>query len=125
MDAQRRRQMFFDKQAVLDHIIEQAGPELAAQAEQMLPDLVDHEQHAGLLQQFGIDPQNMVSQLGQQSGQGGYGRSEQSGYNQSEQGGYGQSEQGGYGQSEQGGYNQSEQGGDGYGDRDREPSGGQ
>jgi hypothetical protein len=58
--------MFFDKQAVIDHISEQAGPELAARADQQLPDQVDHERHAALLQQFGIDPQSMVKQLGRQ-----------------------------------------------------------
>jgi hypothetical protein len=102
--------MFFDKQAVLDHISEQAGPEQAAQAAQMLPDQVDHERHAALLQQFGIDPQNMVDQLGQQFG--------------GQQGGYGRQDQGGYGQQEQGGYGQEPPDGEGYGDRDRDPSGG-
>jgi hypothetical protein len=55
--------MVFDKQAVLDHIRDQVGPDQAAQAAQSLPDQVDTEQHGGLLQQFGVDPQNMASQL--------------------------------------------------------------
>lgn len=83
--------MLFDKQAVLDHITQQAGPIVAQQASQMLPDQVDHEQHGELLQQFGIDPQNMANQLGGQAV--GYGQ------NQGQQGGgYGQDQgQGGYG----------------------------
>jgi len=94
--------MFFDKQAVVDHISEQAGPEQAAQAAQLLPDQIDHEQHAALLQQFGIDPQTMVNQLGQQFG----------------------GQQGGYGRRDQDDYGQQSPDGAGYDDRDRDPSGG-
>ena len=36
----------------------------ASQADGELPDQVDTEQHAGLLQKFGIDPQDLISQLG-------------------------------------------------------------
>ena len=60
--------MLFDKQAVIDHIREQVGSDQAQQAAQSLPDQVDTEQHGGMLQQFGIDPQNMASQLGGQVG---------------------------------------------------------
>jgi hypothetical protein len=31
------------------------------QAKQKLPDQVDHEQHAGLLQELGIDPQQLLA----------------------------------------------------------------
>jgi hypothetical protein len=74
--------MIFDKQAVLDHIAQQVGPDQVAQAARMLPDLVDHEQHGDLLQQFGIDPQSMANELSQQSGarSGGYGEQSQGGY---------------------------------------------
>jgi hypothetical protein len=109
--------MFFDKQAVLDHISEQVGPDQAAQAAQMLPDQVDHEQHASLLQQFGIDPQNMVSQLAQQfggsgeQGQRGYGEQGQRGYGDQGLGGYGEEGQGGYGDEEEArGYEDTDQG---------------
>ncbi|HYW24370.1 MAG TPA: hypothetical protein VE953_09410 [Terriglobales bacterium] len=87
--------MFFDKQAVLDHISEMVGPDQAAQAAQMLPDQVDHEQHAALLQQFGIDPQSMVSQLAQQFGaeMGGSGQQGQRGSGDAAQGGYGDREE--------------------------------
>src|SRR5215472_17583098 len=60
--------MLFDKQAVIDHIREQVGPDQAQQAAQSLPDQVDTEQHGGMLQQFGVDPQSMASQLGGQLG---------------------------------------------------------
>ena len=60
--------MLFDKQAVIDHIREQVGPDQAQQAAQSLPDQVDPEQHGGMLQQFGVDPKNMASQLGGQLG---------------------------------------------------------
>ena len=60
--------MLFDKQAVIDHIREQVGSDQAQQAAQSLPDQVDPEQHGGMLQQFGVDPQNMASQLGAQLG---------------------------------------------------------
>jgi hypothetical protein len=88
--------MFFDKQAVLDHISETVGPDQAAQAAQMLPDQVDHEQHAALLQQLGIDPQVMVTQLAEQFGgqTGGYG-------DQVGQGGFEEQRQGAYGDQEE------------------------
>lgn len=60
--------MNFDKQAVVDHIREQVGSEQADQAAQSLPDQVDPEQHGGMLQQFGVDPKSMASQLGGQAG---------------------------------------------------------
>jgi hypothetical protein len=59
--------MLFDKQAVVDHILQQVGPDQAQQAAQSLPDQVDTEQHGGMLQQFGVDPQSMASQLGDQN----------------------------------------------------------
>jgi hypothetical protein len=58
--------MLFDKQSVIDHISQQVGPDQAAQAAQQLPDQVDQEQHGDLLRQFGVDPENMASQLGGQ-----------------------------------------------------------
>ena len=112
--------MFFDKQAVLDHIEQQAGPMVAQQAQQMLPDQVDHEQHGSLLQQLGIDPQNMASQLSGQGQQGGYGdQGQQQGGGYGQQGGYGdQGQQGAYGdQGQQGAYGDQDQQGNGYGDQ--------
>ena len=59
-----------DKQAVLGMIQQQAGnnPQLVQQAEQELPDQVHPEQHADLLQKFGVDPQQALNQLGGGSG---------------------------------------------------------
>ncbi len=54
--------MHFDKQQILSMI---SDPSQAEQAAQQLPDTIDHEQHGGLLQQFGIDPNELAS-----SGQG-------------------------------------------------------
>jgi hypothetical protein len=52
--------MQFDKQTVLNLIEEQMGSQHAEQAAQQLPDQVDHEQHADLLQQFGVNPQDLI-----------------------------------------------------------------
>jgi hypothetical protein len=61
--------MQFDKQAVLN-MIPDTG--LRQQAAQQLPDVVDHEMHGDMLQQFGIDPGQMAAQAveGGGSGQG-------------------------------------------------------
>jgi hypothetical protein len=50
--------MLFDKQQILSMI---SDPSQAEQAAQQLPDTIDHEQHGGLLQQFGIDPNQLAS----------------------------------------------------------------
>jgi hypothetical protein len=55
--------MQFDKQTVLDLIQQQMGSQHAEQAAQQLPDRVDHEQHADLLQQFGVNPQDLLSRF--------------------------------------------------------------
>ena len=40
------------------------GGQSAQQAAQELPDQVDHEQHAGLLQKYDIDPQELLQKFG-------------------------------------------------------------
>jgi uncharacterized protein (DUF2267 family) len=55
--------MQFDKQTVLDLIKDQMGPERADQAAQQLPDQVDHEAHADVLQQFGVNPQDLMTRF--------------------------------------------------------------
>jgi len=55
--------MQFDKQSVINLIEEQMGSQHAEQAAQQLPDQVDHEQHADLLQQFGVNPQDLMSRF--------------------------------------------------------------
>ncbi|HEX4214084.1 MAG TPA: hypothetical protein VIA06_12270 [Candidatus Dormibacteraeota bacterium] len=60
--------MVFDKQSVIDHISQVAGSDQAQQALQSLPDQVDTELHGDILQKLGVDPQQMVSQLGGELG---------------------------------------------------------
>jgi DNA-binding protein H-NS len=52
-----------DKNMVLDFLRERGQQDQAAQAEQQLPDQVDTDQHANLLQQFGIDPQELIQKF--------------------------------------------------------------
>ena len=63
------------KDMIISMIEQRLGGDQAQQAAQQLPDQVDHEQHAGLLSQFGIDPQELLGQSGgaggQDPGQGG------------------------------------------------------
>ena len=81
--------MQFPKDQILSMIEQQAGGQMAQQAAQQLPDQVDHEQHAGILSQFGIDPQQLAGQSsggaqdpsqGQQFGGGGAQDPGQGGY---------------------------------------------
>ena len=55
--------MQIDKQTVLDLLREQGQEDKAAQADQELPDQVDTERDASLLQRFGIDPSDLVSRF--------------------------------------------------------------
>jgi hypothetical protein len=55
--------MQFDKQTVIDLIKEQMGSEHAEQAAQQMPDQIDHEQHADVLQQFGVSSQDLMSKF--------------------------------------------------------------
>jgi hypothetical protein len=52
----------FDKQTILGMI---QDPSQLEQAAQQLPDVVDHEQHGDLLQNLGINPQDLLSKFGQ------------------------------------------------------------
>jgi hypothetical protein len=52
-----------DKNMVLDFLREQGQQDQASQAEQELPDQVDTDQDAGLLQKFGIDPQALIQKF--------------------------------------------------------------
>ena len=54
--------MEFDKQTILEEIEKRGGDR--QQAEQELPDKVDHEQHADLLKRFGLDPDDIVKTVG-------------------------------------------------------------
>jgi hypothetical protein len=52
-----------DKNMILDFLREQGQGDQASQAEQELPDQVDTDQHANLLQKFGINPQDLVQKF--------------------------------------------------------------
>jgi hypothetical protein len=52
-----------DKQEVIKLLREKGQHDKVDQAQRQLPDKVEPEQHAGLLQQFGINPQELVGKL--------------------------------------------------------------
>jgi hypothetical protein len=55
--------MEIDKNTVLDLLRERGQEQEAAQAEQELPSTVDTERDAGLLQKFGVDPEELLSRF--------------------------------------------------------------
>jgi predicted PhzF superfamily epimerase YddE/YHI9 len=52
-----------DKQAVLDLLREKGQQDQASQAEQQLPDQVDTDKNADLLQRLGINPQEILEKF--------------------------------------------------------------
>jgi hypothetical protein len=48
--------MQLDKQFVLDELNKEGQSAQVQKAMQELPDKIDHDQHAALLQKFGLDP---------------------------------------------------------------------
>jgi hypothetical protein len=52
------------KDKILDLLREQGKSDQVEQAEQELPDQVDPERHSGLLEKFGLKPQDVLSKLG-------------------------------------------------------------
>jgi hypothetical protein len=56
--------MEIPKDKILDLLREHGKDDQVDQAQQELPDQVDPEQHAGLLQKFGLDPQDLIGKLG-------------------------------------------------------------
>jgi hypothetical protein len=55
--------MQIDKQQIIQMLEQQGDHAKAQQAQQQLPDQVDHEQHADQLQQLGINPQELLSKI--------------------------------------------------------------
>ncbi len=55
--------MQIDKEEVIKLLREKGQHDKADQAQKQLPDKVDHEQHAGMLQQLGINPQELLGKL--------------------------------------------------------------
>jgi hypothetical protein len=56
--------MEIPKDKVLELLRERGDHDKADQAEQELPDQVDHEEHADLLQKHGIDPKELMGKIG-------------------------------------------------------------
>ena len=56
--------MQIDKAQILQLLQSQGDDAKAQQADQELPGQVDTEQHAGLLQNLGLDPMDLVRMLG-------------------------------------------------------------
>jgi hypothetical protein len=49
-----------DKQTIVDMFNERGDQDKAKQAEQQLPDKVDHEEHADLLSKLGVDTDELL-----------------------------------------------------------------
>lgn len=56
--------MEIPKEKVLELIEQQGKSDQAGQAESELPQKVDPERDAGLLQKFGLEPQDVIGKLG-------------------------------------------------------------
>jgi hypothetical protein len=56
--------MQIPKEQILELLQQQGQGDKKSQAEQELPDQVDTEQHADLLQKLGIDPKDLLGKLG-------------------------------------------------------------
>jgi hypothetical protein len=56
--------MQIPKQQILDLLREQGKGDQTGQADQELPAEVDTDQHAGLLEKYGLDPGEIVRKLG-------------------------------------------------------------
>jgi hypothetical protein len=56
--------MQIPKEQILEFLRSRGENDKASQADGELPDQVDTDQHAGLLEKYGIDPQDLISKLG-------------------------------------------------------------
>jgi hypothetical protein len=56
--------MEIPKEQILDLLRQQGKDDQVGQADQELPDKVDTDQHAGLLEKFGINPADLLGKLG-------------------------------------------------------------
>ena len=56
--------MQIPKEQILDLLRSRGEDDKAAQADGELPDQVDTEQHAGILQKLGLDPGDLIGSLG-------------------------------------------------------------
>ena len=65
--------MQIPKEQILELLRSRGQDDKAQQADGELPDQVDTEQHAGMLQKLGLDPGDLVGMLGGGGGGGGLG----------------------------------------------------
>ena len=56
--------MQLDKDTILSLLRSRGEHEKAAEADQELPDKVDDTEHAGLLNKFGVNPKDLLGNLG-------------------------------------------------------------
>lgn len=56
--------MEIPKDKVIQLLKERGEHDKAAEAEQELPDNVDHEEHSNLLEKHGIDPKELAGKIG-------------------------------------------------------------
>ena len=56
--------MQIPKDQILDLLRSRGEDDKAAQADSELPDQVDTEQHAGILERLGVSPQELIGKLG-------------------------------------------------------------
>ena len=55
--------MQFDKGQIIQLLMSQGQQDQAAQADSELPQQVDTDQHAGLLEKFGLTPEKVIAML--------------------------------------------------------------
>ncbi len=55
--------MQFDKSQILDLLRSQGDGDKADQADRELPDRVDTDEHAGILERLGLNPADLVAKL--------------------------------------------------------------
>jgi hypothetical protein len=63
-NAYEESEMQIDKDMILKLLRSRGDHEKASQAQQELPDKVDDEEHAGLLEKFGVEPKEVLGKLG-------------------------------------------------------------
>jgi hypothetical protein len=56
--------MEIPKDKVIELLRQRGDDDKAAQAEQELPDAVDHEEHADLLEKHGVNPKDLLGKVG-------------------------------------------------------------
>jgi hypothetical protein len=66
----RRPGVEIPKDTIVSMIESRGGSDQAQQAAQQLPDVIDHQEHGGLLQQFGIDPKELAGDAEAGAGDG-------------------------------------------------------